>query len=221
MIVSRISMTVTGAALLLVTACTDPNRLDRSSGRDNETTATVMGSMLGAIAGMKVSDDKDRTKGALLGAFFGAATGSVIGQRLDQQEADLRRNLGNNKVTITNTGSELIVTMPQDILFAVDSSSVRSDLRRDLEAVANNLLAYPDTTIKIKGHTDNSGSAAYNQSLSQRRAEAVAEVLTASGVPPGRIRSIGLGEDSPLQSNLTDQGRAQNRRVEIIIQPYT
>lgn len=143
-------MTVTGAALLLVTACTDPNRLDRSSGRDNETTATVMGSMLGAIAGMKVSGDKDRTKGALLGAFFGAATGSVIGQRLDQQEADLRRNLGNNKVTITNTGLELIVTMPQDILFAVDSSSVRSDLRRDLEAVANNLLAYRTPQLKLK-----------------------------------------------------------------------
>ena len=120
---------------------------------------------------------------------------------------------------MTNTGSELIVNLPQDILFATDSASLRGDLTQDLQAVARSLLNYPNTTVQVVGHTDNTGSAAYNQDLSQRRAQSVASVLQANGVPGGRIVAFGRGEDQPIASNLSVAGRAQNRRVEIIIRP--
>lgn len=208
------------SALALVSACATPQNFDPNSPDVNQTQAgTIIGGMVGAIAGMAVSSDDDRTKGAILGAAIGAGAGSLIGQRLDQQEADLRAQMGNNSVQIENTGSELIVTMPQDILFAVDSASLRPDLQRDLRTVASNLIAYPDSIVQIVGHTDNTGDAAYNQGLSQRRAESVASVLIQNGVTPGRIRSFGRGESAPIATNLTPEGRRQNRRVEIIIQP--
>lgn len=208
------------SALALVSACATPQNFDPNSPDVNQTQAgTIIGGMVGAIAGMAVSSDDDRTKGAILGAAIGAGAGNLIGQRLDQQEADLRAQMGNNSVQIENTGSELIVTMPQDILFAVDSASLRPDLQRDLRTVAGNLIAYPDSIVQIVGHTDNTGDAAYNQGLSQRRAESVASVLIQNGVTPGRIRSFGRGESAPIATNLTPEGRRQNRRVEIIIQP--
>ena len=116
-------------------------------------------------------------------------------------------------------GDYLIVNMPQDVLFATGSASLRPDLTRDLGAVARNLITYPNSRIEVIGHTDNTGSAALNQDLSQRRASAVASVLSGSGVPAARIAIIGRGEDAPIASNLSDAGRAQNRRVEIIIRP--
>ena len=102
---------------------------------------------------------------------------------------------------------------------APDSATLRADLTRDIKAVASSLLRYPNSTIEVIGHTDNSGSAAYNQDLSQRRAVSVANVLRESGVPNGRIAAYGRGEDQPIASNLTVEGRAQNRRVEIVIRP--
>jgi outer membrane protein OmpA-like peptidoglycan-associated protein len=178
-----------------------------------------MGGLIGAIAGMEMSSKGDRKKGAIVGAIVGAAAGNAIGQTLDEQAADLRRDLNNNQVNVTNTGSELIVTMPQDILFALDSAAVRSDLRRDLGVVAGNLQAYPNSTISIEGHTDNTGTANYNRILSQRRANAVADILVNNGVPPARLYAVGRGENEPVASNLSATGRAQNRRVEIVIRP--
>jgi len=208
------------STLALVSACATPQNFDPNSPDVNQTQAgTIIGGMVGAIAGMAVSSDSDRTKGAILGAAIGAGAGTLIGQRLDQQEADLRSQMGNSAVQIENTGSELIVTMPQDILFAVDSASLRPDLQRDLRTVASNLIAYPDTIVQVVGHTDNTGSAASNPGLPQRRAESVASVLIQNGVSAGRIRSFGRGESAPVANNLTPEGRRQNRRVEIIIQP--
>ena len=208
-----------GSALLLLTGCVTPQSAANSKPGDNTTAGTIMGGVLGAIAGMEMSSSGDRGKGAVIGAIVGAGAGNIIGQNLDQQAADLRRDLNNDQVGITNTGSELIVTMPQDILFALDSAAVRSDLRRDLGVVASNLQAYPNSTIEIAGHTDNTGSGSYNQALSQRRAEAVGTILMSNGVQPMRLRTTGRGEDEPVESNLTSEGRAQNRRVEIIIRP--
>ena len=116
-------------------------------------------------------------------------------------------------------GDYLVVNMPQDLLFATDSANLSGNLVGDLRAVASSLMKYPNSNIEVIGHTDNVGGAAYNQDLSQRRAVAVAEVLRNSGVPSGRIATYGRGEDAPVASNQTDYGRAQNRRVEIIIRP--
>lgn len=212
---AKLAIGLTLGATLLLSACTDPEYagIDRT----NTKQGAAIGAAVGGIFGALVSDNK--AGGAVRGAAIGAGVGALIGDDLDKQEADLRRDLGNNNVQITNTGDRLIVTLPQDILFATDSSTVRSDLQRDLRAIAGNLLAYPNSTIQILGHTDNVGDAAYNQGLSLRRAEAVADVLLDSGVPFGRINAIGRGEDQPVASNLTPEGRSQNRRVEIVILP--
>jgi outer membrane protein OmpA-like peptidoglycan-associated protein len=157
-------------------------------------------------------------RGAAVGAAIGAAGGAVVGNILDKQAQELNRDLGNN-IDVINTGDELIVRMPQDILFAFDSDRVRPDLRADLFTLADSLQRYPDTTVQIIGHTDNVGSASYNQNLSERRASSVGSVLVNAGVPGSRLRIFGAGEDQPIASNLTEEGRAQNRRVDIVIRP--
>lgn len=215
MIRAKLAIGLTLGATLALSACTDPNYagIDRTKTKNGAAIGAAVGGIFGAIT----ADNKG--KGAVRGAAIGAGIGALVGNELDKQEADLRRDLNNDDVQITNTGDRLIVTLPQDILFATDSSAVRSDLRRDLGAIAGNLQAYPNSTIQVLGHTDNVGDASYNQGLSQRRAEAVADVLLNAGVPFSRIQTIGRGEDQPLASNLTPEGRAQNRRVEIVILP--
>lgn len=212
---ARYTIGLTLCAGLALSACTDP----QYAGIDRENTqqGAILGGIIGGALGALTADDK--VGGTVRGAAIGAGIGAIAGDYLDRQEADLRRDLGNSDVTINNTGDRLIVTMPNSILFATDSYVVRSDLQRDLRSVASNLLAYPDSTIQILGHTDNEGDATYNQVLSERRANAVADVLMAEGVPFRRIETIGRGEDQPVASNLTAEGRAQNRRVEIVILP--
>ena len=212
---AKVAIGLTLGAAFALSACTDPNYagIDRTNTKQGAAIGAAVGGIFGAI----VSDNKGG--GAVRGAAIGAGVGALVGNELDKQEADLRRDLNNDDVQITNTGDRLIVTLPQDILFATDSSFVRSDLQRDLRSIAGNLMAYPNSTIQILGHTDNVGDAAYNQDLSVSRAEAVADVLLDAGVPFGRIQAIGRGEDQPVASNLTAEGRAQNRRVEIIILP--
>ena len=205
-----------GASLLLATACTDPSTVG-----GNPYQKTQQGALLGGLAGAglgAVIADKP-VKGAIIGGLAGAAVGGAIGYSLDQQAAELQRDIGNDNVRITNTGDRLIVTMPDDILFATDSATVNPSLRRDLLTVARSLQDYPNSTVQVIGHTDNTGEAYYNQDLSERRANSVADVLMSGGVAFRRIDTYGRGENQPVASNLTEQGRAQNRRVEIVILP--
>jgi outer membrane protein OmpA-like peptidoglycan-associated protein len=205
------------AGTLALGACVDPNAYpDDPNARQRQ--GAIIGGLTGAVVGAAVSSDDDRLKGAIIGGALGAGGGAIIGADLDRQAAELRGSLNSN-ISVTNTGEYLIVNMPQDLLFAVDSASVRPDLTSDLRTVAASLLKYPNSRIEVIGHTDNTGSAAYNQDLSQRRAVSVAGVLRESGVPSGRLAAYGRGEDQPVASNLTPEGRAQNRRVEIIIRP--
>ena len=206
---------------LALGACTDPSLLGYNPGDPNRNTrqGALLGAASGALLGALVSKDGKRGDRALAGALIGGAVGAGVGYGLDQQEADLRRDLGNDNVSIQNTGDRLIVTLPQDILFATDSFAVRSDLTRDLNTVASNLQAYPNSTIQIVGHTDSDGDAAYNQQLSERRANTVADVLLDAGIPFARLLTFGRGESQPLASNLDPAGKSQNRRVEIVILP--
>jgi len=207
-----------GASLLLVSACATPAHLEGTNDPNrNAKQGALIGGILGAFTGAVASDKKG--KGAIVGGAIGALGGAAIGSALDRQAAELERDLGSDDVTVTNTGDRLIVTMSQDILFAVDSSTVNSGLRADLLTVADSLQSYPDTTVQIVGHTDNTGDASYNQDLSERRANSVADVLMDGGVAFGRIETYGRGEDQPVASNLTPEGQAQNRRVEIVILP--
>lgn len=210
------------AGILALSACTPPENYNPNDPNQRTREGAIVGGLVGAASGLIVGDTaKERRNGALIGAAIGAGVGAVVGNNLDKQAAELRRDIGNGNVSIVNTGNELIVTMPQDILFSTDSATLRSDLQGDLRALANNLDKYRDTTIDVVGHTDNTGAASYNQDLSQRRAQSVAAILISSGVNSSRIRAYGRGEDSPVASNLTPDGRAQNRRVEIIIRPVS
>ncbi|MEI4262540.1 OmpA family protein [Roseovarius sp. D0-M9] len=209
---------VAGAALMLTAACEGPTNLQGTGAAPNRTQqGALIGGLAGALTGAAASDKKG--KGALIGGAIGAIGGAAIGNALDKQEAELRRDLNNDRVQITNTGDRLIVTLPQDILFAVDSAQVNGALRGDLFTVAESLRNYPGSTVQVIGHTDNTGAAAYNQSLSERRANAVSAVLREGGVGAARINAFGRGEDQPIASNLTAEGKAQNRRVEIVILP--
>lgn len=214
---SKTPILISISVFLALGACTDPGQLtDPSNPNRNRDQGVLLGAATGAALGQILGGDTEAT---VAGAAIGAVAGGVIGNNLDKQEADLRASLGNDQVQITNTGDSLIVTLPQDILFATNSFAVRPDLQRDLRAVAGNLQAYPDSTIQIIGHTDNTGDAAFNQTLSVDRANAVADVLLEAGIPVARISTVGRGETQPLASNLTPEGRAQNRRVEIVILP--
>lgn len=218
---TRFSIPLAASALVALSACTDPATLGTNpeNPNSNRNQGALIGAGAGALLGALVSDDGDRGDGALIGAVVGGAVGAGIGYNLDQQEAELRRDLGNDRVTITNTGDRLIVSFPQDILFAVNSFAVRPDLQSDLGVLANSLGDYPNSTVQIVGHTDSDGDAAFNQQLSERRANAVADVLLNRGVPFNRIQTFGRGESQPIASNLTPEGKARNRRVEIVILP--
>jgi len=209
------------AGVLALSACTDTGQFGAQPGDPKQKTknGALIGAGAGALLGALSKGDGNRGDAALKGAVIGGAIGAGVGYSLDRQEAELRQSLGNGDVQITNTGDRLIVTLPQDILFATDSTAVRPDLQRDMATVANNLRAYPNSTIQVIGHTDSDGEAAYNQQLSEGRARAVANVLINNGVSGNRIQSFGRGESQPVSSNLSAQGKAQNRRVEIVILP--
>ena len=205
---------------LVLGACTEPSQIGANSNNPKTQQGALIGAGAGALLGALSKGDGNRGDAALKGAVIGGAIGAGIGYSLDKQEADLRRQVGNDNVIITNTGDRLIVTLPQDILFATDSFAVRPDLQNDLYAVASNLRQYPNSTIQIIGHTDSDGDAAYNQQLSERRASAVASVLLNAGVSPSRVQAFGRGETQPVASNLNAAGKARNRRVEIVILPH-
>lgn len=202
-----------GASALILAACApDPNNM-----QNRTLTGAVTGAAVGGVIGAATGDGGGRR--AIAGAVLGGTAGALIGQQLDRQAADLRRQLGSN-VDIRNTGEELILTLPQDLLFATDSATLRPDLQQDLRAIATNLVNYPRSDVIVVGHTDNTGAAAYNQTLSERRAQSVAQVLRSQGVASNRIQTIGRGLTQPIANNSTPEGRRQNRRVEISIRPH-
>lgn len=217
MILSKTPLVLGLTGVLALTACDtlqDPNNPNR-----NTQGGALVGAAAGALVGIARGDTvEERNRGAITGAIIGGGLGAGVGAALDRQEAELRQQLGSN-AQIVNTGDQLIVTLPQDILFATNSAELSGGLRQDLNTLAASMNQYPNTTINVIGHADNTGSAAFNQDLSARRAQSVASALIQGGVAPSRIRSIGRGEDAPIASNLTPEGRALNRRVEITITP--
>jgi outer membrane protein OmpA-like peptidoglycan-associated protein len=211
----KFAIALTG--LLVLTACAESSTSDTSQ-YSNAQRAAITGALVGGVFGATRNGDEKLEKAAA-GAIVGGLIGGAIGNQLDKQAAELQRDIGTDGVSIVNTGNELIVTMPQDVLFATDSSTLRPDLQRDIYTLAGSLNRYPNTTVDVVGHTDNTGDANYNQNLSQARANSVTAVLVGAGVPRARVNSYGRGEDVPVASNLTVDGRAKNRRVEFIIRP--
>lgn len=204
----------TGAALLAVlaiTACTD------YTGAPNRTAnGALIGGLAGAAVGNAIGDD---TRSTIIGGIAGAAIGGAIGDSMARQERELNRQLAGSGARITNTGSQLRVVLPEDVTFPTGSAVVNAGFMPALREMAASLRAYPNSTVRVVGHTDNVGTEAFNMQLSQDRALAVARVLIGYGVPGGRISYAGRGLNEPIASNGSAAGRAVNRRVEVVITP--
>lgn len=181
-----------------------------------------IGAAVGAAAGAATGDNKEeRRERALKGAAIGGVTGGGVGAYMDYQEAKLRERLAGVGVGVQKdkeTGAITLI-MPGNITFATAQSSVRADFYPVLDAVADVFKEYNKTTISITGHTDNVGRDDYNMNLSGERARSVAQYLISRGVNGGRITATGLGKSQPIADNSTENGRTQNRRVEIRINP--
>lgn len=195
-----------------LSACADV----ANSPQKNTIQGAGIGAAAGALAGLILGDDK---KDVIIGTAAGAIIGGIVGNRLDAQEAALRESLTSKDTIIRNTGSELIVTLPEGITFDTNSTYVRESFQPEIAKIAENLNEFSDTTVDVIGHTDSSGGTEYNQALSADRAYAVTNILTDEGVSEGRIISYGRGETTPIASNDNETGKAQNRRVEIVIRP--
>lgn len=195
-----------------------------------------VGAAVGAGAGQAIGRDTRSTLiGAAIGAAVGGLAGTAIGAYMDKQEQSMRQALADSEAASIRREQEVLseakadsekksldvltVTFKSDYLFAVNSSTLLPGAYNELERVSRVLLQYPETTIRIAGHTDSTGSADYNQKLSELRAESVKKALVGMGVDSSRMSTIGYGEGMPVASNNTEAGRQQNRRVEVRIVP--
>jgi outer membrane protein OmpA-like peptidoglycan-associated protein len=215
----RILGSVAAAALLSTTAACVTNP---ETGEREFSTKGALGGVLGAVVGYFGGDiiggRNDRTAKAI-GAGVGAVAGAAIGTYMDKQEADLKRQTAGTGVVVEREGDELLLTMPAGITFPINSAEIQPQFRSTLDQVAQTMSAYPSTLIDVYGHTDPTGGDQINIPLSQRRAESVANYLTARGVNRTRIATQGFGSSQPIADNSTEAGRQQNRRVEIRIVP--
>jgi outer membrane protein OmpA-like peptidoglycan-associated protein len=180
-------------------------------------TGALLGAATGAIIGETTSAKTG--KAALIGAGVGALAGGGIGAYMDNQEAKLRRRLERTGVSVTRNGDNIILNMPSNITFNTDESRIKPRFYDTLDSVALVLNEFDRTRIDVYGHTDSDGSDQYNLDLSRDRASSVADYLGGRGVNPRRFGVEGYGESQPIASNATEVGKAQNRRVEIVIVP--
>ena len=200
---------------LFVTACAgDPNRKTKIG--------AGVGAVLGGIAGSQLGD-KSGTNAAI-GAAIGALAGGASGRYMDNQQKELNEKLkaeqARDVLNLTRLdGDALKIGVASDASFAVDSSTLSGSAQTTFNKIATTLKDYDKTAIHVVGHTDSSGSDEYNQKLSQQRAQTVAQALTAGGVNTQRLLTWGRGEAEPIATNDTEQGRAENRRVDIVIKP--
>lgn len=180
----------------------------------NRTKGAIIGATAGAATGAIVGK-KNKAVAIILGAAVGGVAGGLIGEYMDKQAAKIRQDLEGAKVE--RVGEGILITFDSGILFDHDSYALKSATRENLNELAPTLLKYDDTDLRILGHTDNTGTDSYNQTLSENRAGAVNNYLVSQGVASSRLTDIGYGESDPIASNETAEGRQLNRRVEVVI----
>jgi len=207
------------AITLILGGCqtTDPYTGEQKT--SNTAKGTGIGAVGGAIAGAILGGGK--RKGVLIGAGLGALTGAAVGNYMDRQEDQLRAQLQGTGVSVTRVGDSIVLNMPGNVTFATNSSNISADFYPVLDSVALVINKFEKTYVDVIGHTDNTGAADYNQRLSEARAGSVARYLESQKVLPARIVTMGMGENSPIASNDTAEGRSQNRRVEIKLTQLT
>lgn len=201
-----------------------------TTGPDGERSVskTAVGGVLGAVAGgalgNQLDDDGNRDRGTIIGAAAGAAAGAGVGYLMDRQERELKQRLANeraaNVVQVERVRDDLLrLTLTNEVLFDYDSAAIKPAFAPTLRTLADVLSKYDRNRVQVVGHTDSTGSDAYNQTLSERRALAVVEQLAYMGVPRGTMAALGRGEREPRADNGNEAGRQINRRVEIFVQP--
>jgi outer membrane protein OmpA-like peptidoglycan-associated protein len=186
----------------------------------NSLTKTQKGTAIGAGAGGTIGaligkSAGNTALGAIIGGAVGGTAGAFIGRKMDRQAAEIKQTVPG--ATVERQGEGILVKFDSGILFDVDKTALKSAARSNLQNLATSLNSNPQTNILIVGHTDNTGSATYNQDLSVRRAEAVKAFIVSNGVSSGRLSTQGKGLTEPIADNSTESGRTQNRRVEVVI----
>jgi outer membrane protein OmpA-like peptidoglycan-associated protein len=210
------------AASFLITACsTDPFTGEQKV--SNTAIGAGTGALLGTAAGalLGTTTNVKTRKAMLIGAGIGALAGGGVGLYMDNQEAKLRDRLEGSGVSVTRNGNNIILNMPSNITFATDQSDIKPNFYEVLNSVAIVLREFNQTLVDVNGHTDSDGSDEYNDDLSSRRANSVAEYLVSQQLDSQRFSVQGFGESQPIASNASASGKAQNRRVEIQIVPLT
>ena len=202
------------ASLILVTfmfSCAGPTQQERGT-----KTGALLGAAAGALLGQAIGRNTTATiLGAGIGAAVGGISGNQIGAYMDRQEQELRAAMAQSEAaSIQRTQNVLTATFKSEVMFDLDSSTLKPGAYQEMDRVARILNKYSQTTIRVEGHTDSKGSEAYNQTLSEKRAMAVKNALVQRGVDPLRIQTVGYGESQPISSN-----DAVNRRVSIVIIP--
>lgn len=218
MIKTRMLLSGVAALSLLTAGCvTDPNTGEKKISRTaiGGVGGVVVGGLLGGLIGGKT--------GRIVGAGIGGVAGAAVGYTMDKQIKELKEQTAGSGVDVTETdsGQAILVNLPDGVTFDVGSSTLKPEFRATLDKVAESLIQYPDSLVDVYGHTDSTGSDAFNQTLSENRARTVMNYLITKGVPAARLRSQGFGETMPIASNDTAEGRSKNRRVEIKIVPVT
>ena len=207
------TVVLTASALALSGCVTDPSTVRQSA--DKTALYGLGGAAVCGIMGALTHGGK----GARNSALVCGALGAGISSYMDYQEQRLRQSLAGTQVQVQRQGNQIKLVMPENVTFATGSAVLSDNAQFALNTAAQTLVQYPDTTLTINGHTDNTGSDAVNNPLSQHRAQTVAYYLQSRGVAASRLAVYGYGSHMPVASNATAEGRAQNRRVEILINP--
>ena len=211
-----------GVAALLG-ACTTTDPYSSTPTRNNTGTGAIVGAIAGAGLGYltNTSNSEEGRKNALIGAGIGALAGAGVGQYMDRQQRELEAELSGTGVGVARQGDVLVLRMPSDVTFATAQSSIDPRFHATLDDVARVLNRYDQSVVDIIGHADADGAEDFNLNLSRQRASSVAQYLVSHNVLPDRLYVEGRGESAPIASNQTAEGKAQNRRVEITIRPFT
>ena len=212
---------VTASAVLLAACSTDPYTGEQKI--SNTAVGASAGALLGTATGLVIGKTTSASsrQAMLIGAGLGALAGGSVGLYMDNQESKLRERLRGTGVSVTRVGDDIVLNMPSNITFDTDQSAIRPQFFDTLDSVALVLNEFNKTLVDVTGHTDSTGTPAHNQRLSEARAGSVADYLISQGNNPKRFQAIGAGQNDPIATNATPEGRAQNRRVEIKIVPLT
>ena len=187
------------------------------TGMNKTEKGAVIGASSGAVIGAIIGNKSNNTAiGAILGAAVGGTVGVVIGNKMDKQAKKLEEELGKS-ATVERVGEGIKLTFNSQLLFDFGKTDLKESNKQDLQKFAETLKQNPDTDLLIVGHTDDVGSDAFNQTLSEKRASAVSSYLASLNVGYSRLKTQGRGESQPTVSNSTEDSRSQNRRVEIAI----